>query len=111
MGCRVVIIEPNRVAYDVEDFDCSLANLQQFVGGSIQDVFISPSASIICNEDGKLLNLPISRFLERDGRIVDALVGRCLIVGVNHDTGDYQSLSPQETLKYVNDYSRLQVQI
>lgn len=58
---RVVMVEVGRKACEMELED-SLASMQRAVGGLIQAVYEpgGRDASLICNEEGKLLGLPLN---------------------------------------------------
>ena len=61
---RVVMVEVGRNACEMELED-SLASMQHAVGGLIQAVYEpgGRNAALICNEEGKLLGLPLNRAL------------------------------------------------
>ena len=62
---------------------------QAYVGGLIQVVSINGVADLICNEDGKLINLPANRaFVDDNGEVLDVIVGDILVVHHN-DEGDF----------------------
>lgn len=65
---------------------------QDFVGGFIEATY--PSAdpiAIICNENGKIENLPLNRALYTDdGQLYDVIAGPMLVVGLTED--DFGSL-------------------
>lgn len=56
----------------------SLKNLQNFVGGYIEVVRLFPDLAIICNEEGRILNLPYNCKI-----LGCPFYGDLLIVGVN----------------------------
>lgn len=71
---RVVMVEVGRKACEMELED-SLASMQRAVGGLIQAVYEpgGRDAALICNEEGKLLGLPLNRALRNEnGEIYDA---------------------------------------
>ena len=60
--------------------------------------FADPVA-IICNDEGKLMGLPLNRALrDEDGQMYDAVAGTFLVVGLGED--DFVSLSPELAQKY-----------
>ena len=72
---RVVMVEVGRKACEMELED-SLASMQRAVGGLIQAVYEpgGRDAALICNEEGKLLGLPLNRALRNEnGEIYDAI--------------------------------------
>ena len=61
---------------------------QEYVGGLIQVVSINGVADLICNEEGKILHLPVNRaFVDDNGEVLDVIVGDILVV--RHDEGDF----------------------
>ena len=62
------------------EIDNTLEALQQEVGGYIETVTIAPDACFVCNEEGRLLNLPYNATI-----CGVQFVGPLLLVGVNED--------------------------
>jgi len=88
----VLIVEPNKEPY-IKTIPAGLESLQREVGGLIQAVYPwEEEVALICNDEGKLLGLPLNRFL-RDwrGEIYDVIAGTFLVVGLGDD--DFTSLS------------------
>lgn len=54
---KVIIKEPGKKPRGV-NISCSLENLQKTVGGYIETVTLSSDCVIICNEEGRIKNLP-----------------------------------------------------
>ena len=80
---RVVMVEVGRKACEMELED-SLASMQRAVGGLIQAVYEpgGRDAALICNDEGKLLGLPLNRVLrDENGEICDAIAGTFFICG------------------------------
>lgn len=99
---KVLVVEPQAKPY-IAIIDNDLESLQAMVGGSIELVALSDSADLICNEEGKLLNLPANR---RVGH--DVIAGRFVIVG--SDGGEhFTSLSQQDIEIYSNHFSNLEM--
>ncbi len=94
---KVLVVEPNEKPY-VAIIDNDLKSLQAMVGGPIELIYLSRSAELICNEEGKLLNLPANRRIGRD-----ILAGRFIIVG-NDDSEHFTSLSRKDIDKYMEVY-------
>lgn len=80
---KVLVVEPTKPC-EVREILPDLKSLQGVVGGKIE--MVSPfteSAAIICNAEGKNLNLPPNRLLcDCYGDPYDVLCGTFLIVGV-----------------------------
>jgi hypothetical protein len=98
---RILIVEPGKAPYAAE-IPSGLESLQKQVGGLIQALypFADPEAAIICNDEGKLLNLPWNRPLfDADGNMYDIIVGTFLVVGLTED--DFGSLSEEQIQRYI----------
>ena len=55
--------------------------------------------AIVCNDEGKLLGLPMNRALrDEHGQTYDVLTGNFLVVGLGKE--DFASLSPELAQKY-----------
>ena len=53
----------------------------------------------VCNDDGKLMGLPLNRSLrDENGQMYDAVAGDFLVVGLGEE--DFASLSPELAQKY-----------
>lgn len=102
---KVLVVEPRKRPY-VQEIDGSLASMQKLVGGTIQAVYsFEDAVALICNDEGKLLNLPYNRFLyDEQKQPYDVICGTFLVVGVGAE--DFQSLTAQQIQKYHEMYSR-----
>ena len=98
---KVVLLEPDKEARIVE-IGSGLRNLQCVVQGQIEAVALSErdNVRLICNEEGKLMDLPPNRALrDPDNNVVtDVIVGTCFICGVNK--GDFVSLTDKQLEQY-----------
>ena len=66
--------------------------------GLIQVVSINNNIDVICNDEGKLKNFPINRFLvSDDGVVLDMLVGDIMCVRHNSD-GEFTSIKEDDIL-------------
>lgn len=80
-------VEPHLAPYPV-DVEDSLQSLQNEVDGFIEVVYPlkDEPIAIICNEEGKLLNLEPNRTLYDDqGYPLDVICGTFLVVGLEED--------------------------
>ena len=95
----VLKIAPGQHPQQVE-IDNNLKALQQAVGGSIAAVYpFADPVAIICNDEGKLMGLPLNRALrDENGEMYDAVAGDFLVVGLGEE--DFAALSPELTQKY-----------
>ena len=78
----------------------NLESLQKEVGGTIAAVYpFADPVAVVCNDDGKLLDLPMNRALRDEyGQTYDVIAGTFLVVGLGEE--DFASLSPELAQKY-----------
>lgn len=93
---RVLIVEPNKEPRQVR-IEHTLNNLQKIVGGLIEFVELEYNVDLICNEEGKLLNLEFNRVITND-----VIVGTFIIAGQNR--GETISLSKKQIKKYKKEF-------
>ena len=74
----VVIKEPGKAPVIEPMFDNSLESFQKAVGGYIETVTISDDLVIICNEEGRLMDLPMNVEVAGIG-----FVGTIVVAGVD----------------------------
>lgn len=107
LALTALCIKPQRPPEEVRVND-DLVTLQGLVQGPIE--VISPFADdvvIICNEEGKLEQLPYNRVLSDErGNIQDVIVGNFLIVGI-HD-GEFTSLNKDMLNKYSKKFENIE---
>ena len=98
---RILVVDPGRVPYE-KDIPPTLATMQAVVGGTIQAVYPFPEAvALICNDEGKLLGLPLNRALRDDnGSIYDVVAGTFFLCGAPADAEDFASLTDEEIQKF-----------
>ena len=67
---RILLVEPGKTPI-LKEIDGSLKSMQEIVGGTIQALYpFEEPVALICNDDGKLLGLPLNRGLrDEEGRI------------------------------------------
>ena len=95
----VLIVEPGMAPY-VKEIGTDLAALQNEVGGSIEMVYpFAEPVGLVCNEEGKLMGLPLNRALrDGDGDIYDIIAGTFMVVGLTEE--DIGSLSEEQVKEY-----------
>ena len=109
---KVLMVEPGKSPYAAE-IESGLKSLQAAVGGDIQAVYpYEDPVALICNEEGKLMGLPLNRALfDDDGHIYDIMSGNFLIVGLGEE--NFTDLSPDlmekygEQFKYPEKFARI----
>jgi len=67
--------------------------MQELVGGYIETVILSPTAVLVCNEEGKILGLKPNRMFNND-----ILVGTFFIAGFKGE--GFKSISQQNIERY-----------
>ena len=95
----VLKIAPGQHPQQVE-IDNNLKALQEAVGGTIAAVYpFADPVAIICNDDGKLIGLPLNRALrDENGQMYDVVAGTFLVVGLGEE--DFASLTPELAEKF-----------
>ena len=102
---KVLVVEPMKRPH-VQEIDGSLASVQKLVGGTIQAVYpFDDPVALICNDEGKLMNLPCNRFLyDEQQNPYDVICGTFFVVGVGDE--NFKSLTDRQIRKYHEMYSR-----
>ena len=60
---KVLVVEPGKAPYE-SDISPGLESLQKAVGGYIEITYpFDDPVAVVCNEEGKLLGLPLNRAL------------------------------------------------
>ena len=102
---RAIVAQPGKPAV-AQEIDASLEGLQSIVQGPIQCLYpFEDQIGIICNDEAKLIGMPLNRALRSgDGEIYDVVAGNMIIVGLSED--DFQSLTPEQESKYLDMYKK-----
>ena len=109
---KVLMIEAGKSPHEAE-IESGLKSLQAAVGGDIQAVYpCEDPVALICNDEGKLMGLPLNRALyDGDGNMYDIVAGNFLIVGLGEE--DFTDISPDllekysEQFKYPEKFARI----
>ena len=96
---EVLVVEPNKEPY-VKEVKNTLESLQDTVGGLIEYINVEDNVDLICNEEGKMNNLPFNRSIGND-----VIAGTFIIAGVNLNTGETISIPKDKTKKYMSIFS------
>lgn len=91
-----LLVKPYELPKEIE-IDNTLEAKQELVGGWIECVYLSNDDSVvlICNEEGKINNMPLNRDIGHD-----IIAGPFLILGDDYENGDFKSLTEEQILKY-----------
>ena len=103
---QVIVVEPKKKPM-VQDIGSDLASMQKIVGGSIEAVYpFADSVALICNEEGKLLNLPLNRALRDDvGKGYDIISGTFFLCAAPPDSEHFESLTDQQVETYMEHFA------
>ena len=101
---QVVIVEPKKKPM-VQNIDDGLEAMQKIVGGTIQATYpFEEPIVLICNDEGKILNLPLNRALRHSsGRVYDIVAGIFFLCAAPADKDNFASLTDEQAqtcLKY-----------
>ena len=99
---RVLVVEPERRP-EPKEIDGSLEVMQGIVGGLIQPVypFEDSAVALVCNDEGKLMNLPANRGLrDKNGQIYDIIFGTFFLCGAPADSDHFTSLTSEQEKRY-----------
>ena len=99
---KVLALLPMELPEEIE-LDNTLEAIQKFVGGLIECITLSDTGSevtLVCNDEGKLLELPPNRMLWGGA---DYLAGSGFIAGTDSE-GNMTSLTAEEIAYYTEKY-------
>ena len=98
---RILIVEPERRPEEGE-IDDSLKTMQQIVGGYIQAIYpFDDPVALVCNDEGKLMDLPANRGLrDENGQMYDIVCGTFFLCGAPADSDHFTSLTPEQIERY-----------
>ena len=103
---QVVVVEPKKKPM-VQDVGSDLESMQKIVGGSIEAIYpLGEPVALICNEEGKLLNLPLNRALrDEDGTVYDIISGTFFLCAASPDSEHFESLTDQQVKTYMERFA------
>lgn len=98
---QVLVVEPERRP-EVREINDSLSAMQEIVGGLIQPIYLfDEPVALVCNDEGKLLDLPANRGLRnKDGQIYDIVCGTFFLCGAPPNSDHLTSLTPEQIQRY-----------
>lgn len=94
---QVVIEEPRKEPM-VQNIGNDLKAMQEIVGGTIQAIYpFEEPIALICNEEGKLLGLPLNRALrDETGAVYDIVAGTFFLCAAPADSEHFESLTEEQ---------------
>ena len=103
---RVIVVEPKKNP-EVREIGDSLESMQKIVGGPIEGVYpFDEPVALICNEEGKLLNLPLNRALRDDeGNVYDIISGTFFVCAAPPDSDRFEGLTDQQVKTYTERFA------
>ena len=103
---QVVVVEPKKKPM-VQDIDAGLESMQKIVGGSIETVYpFDEPVALICNEEGKLMNLPLNRALrDNEGNVYDIISGTFFLCAAPPDSDRFAGLTDQQVETYMKQFA------
>lgn len=97
---RILVVEPERRP-ESREIDGTLEAMQGIVGGLIQPIYLDDFVVLVCNDEGKLMNLPANRGLrDKDGQIYDIVFGTFFLCGAPADSDHFTGLTPEQIEQY-----------
>lgn len=99
---NVLYVEPNKLPVKMT-IKNTLEEKQKLVGGLIEYTYVDncDDVAIVCNEEGKLLGLPLNRDVGHD-----IISGNFFIVGDDPELGEDRSLTPEQIDKYTKFFGK-----
>ena len=102
---KVISVPAGKRAF-VKEIDRGLKSLQKEVGGYIQAIYpFSDEVALICNDEAKLMNLPLNRALKTDGisgnEIYDIIAGDFFICYAPISSENFESMPEELLQKYL----------
>ena len=103
---KVLMVEPGKTPYEAE-IEGGLNSLQAAVGGIIQPVYpYEDPVALICNDEGKLLNLPLNRALrDSNGAIYDIVAGTFFLCAAPVDSDRFECLTDEQVQIYLERFA------
>ncbi len=101
---KVLKVEPGKEPAVIE-ISGDLESLQKEVEGPIEAIYPEDDIALICNEEGKITDLPLNRALKDEtGEILDIIAGSFLITGLGEE--DFCSLTDEQIRKYSEEFQK-----
>ena len=103
---RILLVEPGKKPIEKE-INGSLESMQEAVGGLIQAVYPFEEIALVCNDEGKLMGLPLNRALrDADGHVYDVIAGTFFLCGAPSDSDSFASLTEAQIKTYSHVYEK-----
>lgn len=102
---KILMVEPGREPRTAE-INGTLREMQDMVGGLIQAVYpFAEPVALICNDEGKLLGLPLNRALRlENGQVYDVIAGTFFLCGAPPDSDRFAGLTEDQLSRYAQRF-------
>lgn len=102
---EVIMVEPGKVA-KVTTIDDSLESMQNIVGGLIEEYMpFEDDVAIICNEEGKMMQLPPCRaIMDEKGEVMDIIAGPFFMAYAPIESEKFLSMPADLREKYLEKF-------
>lgn len=102
---KVIYVEPGKRAQTIE-IDDDLKAMQNLVGGMIEEYMpFEDDVAIICNDEGKMLGLPLNRGIRgEDGQLQDIIAGDFFVCYAPIESEKFLSMPPELEQKYKDTF-------
>ena len=103
---KILIVAPNQIPQPAE-ITGTLEEMQQIVGGLIDAVYpFAEPVALICNDEGKLLGLPLNRALydAETGKLYDVIAGTFFLCGCPPDEDSFTGLTEEQVARYTERF-------
>lgn len=99
---KVLLVEPMKKP-KIAEIEDTLKAMQDAVDGYIQAIYpYDDEVALVCNEEGKLIGLPLNRMIED----YDIIAGTFFVCGLGEE--DFDSLSDELLVKYYRLFEKPQ---
>ncbi|PWM58505.1 MAG: hypothetical protein DBX91_09155 [Subdoligranulum variabile] len=107
---RILLVEPGKTPV-LKEIDGSLKSMQEIVGGTIQVLYpFAEPVALVCNDEGKLLGLPLNRALrDENGRIYDIVAGTFFLCGAPKGSDRFESLIEDQHLNFYKHFKKAEL--
>ena len=107
---RILLVEPGKTPV-LKEIDGSLKSMQEIVGGTIQVLYpFAEPVALVCNDEGKLLGLPLNRALrDEKGRIYDIVAGTFFLCGAPEGSDRFESLTEEQHSNFYEYFHKADV--
>ena len=105
---RIIVVEGGKRPYEAE-LEHDLESMRRCVGGNIEVVYEpgGRDAALICNDEGKLLGLPLNRALrDEEGEIYDVIAGTFFVCGAPPDSESFTSLTDEQVNYWIERFAK-----